>query len=72
MEQYKRKQVAGAGFGGPLLICLLKLILYKKLLAHLLQLGSKYHVTSDSLWTQITEHTDYNYMMAALFMLEKN
>ena len=59
--------MAGAGFGGPLLICLLKFTLNEKLLAHSLQFGTKYHVSSDSLWPQITEHTEYNYMMAALY-----
>ena len=59
--------MAGAGFGGPLLICLLKFTLNEKLLAYSLQFGSKYHVNSDSLWAQITEHTDYNYVTAALY-----
>ena len=59
--------MAGAGFGGPLLICLLKFTLNEKSLAHLLQFGTKYHVYSDSLHTQITEHTEYNYMTAALY-----
>merc|ERR1712115_726802 len=63
----KIKQVAGASFGGLLLICLLKFTLNKKLLAHSLQFGSKYHISSDSLWAQITEHTEYNYMTAALY-----
>ena len=61
------KQVAGASFGGPLLICLLKFTLNEKLLAHSLQFGTKYHVYSDSLWAQITEHTDYNYVTVALY-----
>ena len=61
------KQVAGAGFGGPLLICLLKFTLNEKSLAHSLQFGTKYHVYSDSLWAQITEHTEYNYVTAALY-----
>ena len=59
--------MAGAGFGGPLLICLLNFTLNEKLSAHSLQFGSKYHVSSDSLWVQITEHTDYIYVMAALY-----
>ena len=59
--------MAGAGFGGPLLIRLLKFTLNKKLLAHLLQFGTKYHVYSDSLLAQITEHTEYNYVTAALY-----
>ena len=54
------KHVAGAGFGGPLLICLLNFTLNKKLSAHSLQFGSKYHVSSDSLRAQIAEHTDHN------------
>ena len=59
--------MAGAGFGGPLLICLLKLTLYKKSLAHSLQFGLKYHASSASLRAQITEHTEYNYVTAALY-----
>ena len=59
--------MAGAGFGGPLLICLLKFTLNEKLLAHSLQFGTKYHVYSDSLRAQITEHTEYNYVTAALY-----
>ena len=59
--------MAGAGFGGPLLICLLKFTLNEKSLAHSLQFGTKYHVYSDSLWGQITEHTEYNYVTAALY-----
>ena len=62
-----KQQVAGTGFGDPLLICLLKFTLNEKSLAHSLQFGTKYHVYSDSLWAQITEHTDYNYMMAVLY-----
>ena len=58
--------MAGAGFGGPLLICLLKFTLNKKSLAHSLQFGSKYHVSSDSLWEKIMEHTDHNYVTVAL------
>ena len=65
--QSKKKQVAGAGFGGPLLICLLKFTLNKKSLAHSLQFGTKYHVYSDSLQAQITEHMEYNYVTAALY-----
>ena len=52
--------MVGAGFGGPLLICLLKFTLNQKLLAHSLQFGTKYHA-------QITEHTEYNYVTAALY-----
>ena len=63
----KDKQVAGAGFGGPLLICLLNFTLNEKLSAHSLQFGSKYHISSDSLRAQITEHTDSNYVLAALY-----
>ena len=59
--------MAGAGFGGPLLICLLKFTLNEKSLAHSLQFGTKYHVYSDSLRAQITNHTEYNYVMAVLY-----
>ena len=59
--------MAGAGFGGPLLIGLLNFTLNKKLSAHSLQFGSKYHVSSDSLRAQIMEHTDRNYVTAALY-----
>ena len=59
--------MAGARSGGPLLICLLKFTLNEKLLAHLLQFGSKYHVSSDSLRAQVMEHMDYNYVMVALY-----
>ena len=59
--------MAGAGFGGPLLICLLKFTLNEKSLAHSLQFGMKYHVYSDSLQAQIREHTDRNYVTAALY-----
>ena len=59
--------MAGAGFGGSLLICLLKVSLNKKSLAHSLQFGTKYHVYSDSIRAQITEHTEYNYVTAALY-----
>ena len=63
--------MAGASFGGLLLICLLKFTLNKKSLAHSLQFGSKYHLSSDSLWAQITEHTGGNYMTAALYYIEE-
>ena len=59
--------MAGAGFGGRLLISLLKFTLNEKSLAHSLQFGMKYHVYSDSLQAQITEHTEYNYVTAALY-----
>ena len=59
--------MAGAGFGGLLLICLLKFALKEKSLAHSLQFGTKYGVSSDSLWVQITEHTEYNFVMVALY-----
>ena len=59
--------MAGAGFGGPLLIGLLNFTLNKKSSAHLLQFGLKYHVSSDSLWAQIAEHMDRNYATAALY-----
>ena len=56
-----------AGIGGLPLICLLKFTLNEKSLAHSLQFGTKYHVYSDSLRAQITEHTEYNYVTAALY-----
>ena len=59
--------MAGAGFGGLLLICLLKFTLNEKSLAHSLQFRTKYHVYSDSLLVQITEHTDHNYVMMASY-----
>ena len=52
--------MAGAGFGGPLLICLLNLTLNEKSSAHSLQFVSKYHVSLDSLWLQIQEHTHHS------------
>ncbi len=52
---------------GPLLICLLKFTLKEKSLVHSLQFRSKYHVYSDSLWAPIKEHTEYNYVTAALY-----
>ena len=67
MIEYIYKQVAGAGFGGLLLICLLNFTLNEKSLARSLQLGTKYHVYSDSLRAQITEHTEYNYVTVALY-----
>ena len=63
--------MAGAGFGGSLLICLLKFTLNEKSLAHSLQFGTKYRVYSDSLRAQITEHTEYNYVRAALYCVGK-
>ena len=54
---YNIKQVAGAGFGGPFLICLLNLTLSEKLSSHSLQFVWKNHVFLDSLWVQIREHT---------------
>ena len=61
------QQVAGASFGGLLLICLLTFTLNKKSLAYSLQFGSKYHLSLDSLRAQITEHTKYNYVTVALY-----
>ena len=55
-----KKQVAGAGFRDPLLICLLNLTLNKKSISHSLQFVSKYHVFLDSLWAQIWEHTHHS------------
>ena len=63
--------MAGAGFGGPILICLLKFTVNEKSLAHSLQFRTKYHVYSDSLPAQITEHTEYNYVTAALYCVEE-
>ena len=37
------------------------------MVAHSLQFGSNYHVSSDSFRVQITEYTDYNHVMAALY-----
>merc|ERR1712115_667583 len=68
-RELANKQVAGAGFGGPLLICLLKFTLNEKSLAHSLQFGTKYHVYSDSLRAQNMEHTEYNYVTAALYFV---
>ena len=59
--------MAGAGFGDLLLICLLKFTLKEKSLAHSLQFGMKYLVSSDSLGAQIAEHTEYNYVTVALY-----
>ena len=68
--------MAGAGFGGPLLICLLNLTLNEKSLLHSLQFASKYHVSLYSLWPQIRDHTHRNLGLAALYYtaveLEKN
>ena len=61
------KQVAGAGFGGQLLICLLNLTLNKILALHLLQFPWKYHVFLDSLRPQIRDHTHRNSGPAALY-----
>ena len=61
------KQMAGAGFGGPLLICLLNLTLNEKSSLHSLQFVSKYHVSLDSLWPQIWEHTYRNLVTAAIY-----
>ena len=52
--------MAGASFGGLLLICLLNLTLNEKSSAHSLQFVSKYHVSLDSLWPQIREHTHHS------------
>ena len=37
------------------------------MLAHSLQFGMKYHVYLDSLWAQIREHMEYNYVTVALY-----
>ena len=52
--------MAGAGFGGTLLICLLNLTLNEKSSLYSLQFASKYHVSLDSLRPQIWEHTNCN------------
>ena len=62
--------MAGASFWGPLLICLLNLTLNEKLSLHLLQFVLKDHVSFDSLWPQIREHTYRNSVMAALYYAE--
>ena len=62
--------MAGAGFGGPLLISLLNLTLNEKLSLHSLQFVSKYHVFLDSLRLQIWEHTHRNLGPAALYYTE--
>ena len=68
--------MAGASFGGPLLICLLKFILNKKSSSHSLQFPLKYHVFLNSLWLQIWEHTHHNSGPVAIYYtaveLEKN
>ena len=61
--------MAGAIFGGPLLICLLNFTLNEKSSVHSLQFGLKYHVSSDLLWAQIMEHTDRNYVTVALYYI---
>jgi len=67
LNQSKVGQVAGAGFGGVLLICLLNLTLNKKLLLHSLKFTSKYHVSLDSLRVQIRYHTYRNLVTVALY-----
>ena len=59
--------MAGAGFRGPLLICLLNLTLNKKSVSDSLQFASKYHVFLDSLWPQIRDHTHHNLGQAAIY-----
>ena len=44
IDEFITEQVAGDGFRGPLLICLLNLTLNKKSASHTLQFASKYHV----------------------------
>ena len=65
--QIKTIQVAGAGFRGPLLICLLYLTLNEKLSSHSLQFALKYHVFLSSLWVQIQDHTHHNSGVAAIY-----
>ena len=60
-------QVAGAGFRGPLLICLLNLTLNEKSSSYTLQFVLKYHVFLDSLWPQIWDHTHRDSGPAALY-----
>ena len=57
-----RKQVAGAGFRGLLLICFLNLTLNEKSVAHSLQFASKYHVRP-----QILDHIHHNSGPTALY-----
>merc|ERR1711867_119823 len=64
--QYNTIQVAGAGFRGPLLICLLNLTLNEKSASHILQFVSKYHVFLNSLWAQIWDHTHCSSGLAAI------
>ena len=52
--------MAGAGFGGPLLMCLHNLILNEKSSSYSLQFVSKYHVFLDSFQVQIWEHTHHS------------
>ena len=59
--------MAGAGFGDPLIICLLNLTLHEKLSSHSLQFMSKNYVSLYSLWPQIRDHTHHNSGMAALY-----
>ena len=56
-NQFIYKQVARAGFRGPLLICLLNLTLNEKSSSHTLQFALKYHVLLNSLQAQIWDHT---------------
>ena len=61
------KQVAGAGFRGPLLICLLNLTLNEKSSSHSLQFASKYHVFLNSLQAQFWDHTHCNSGLVAIY-----
>ncbi len=61
------KQVAGAGFGGPLLIYLLYLTHNKKLSSHSLQFLLKYHVFLYLLRAQIRDHTHHNSGPVAIY-----
>ena len=68
LPRINNNKTSGRGrLWGPLLICLLNFTLNKKLSAHSLQFRSKYHVSSDSLQAQITDHMDHNYVTAALY-----
>ena len=59
--------MAGAGFGGPLLICLLNLTLNEKSSSHSLQFVLKYHVLLYSLLVKIQEHTHRSLGLTALY-----
>ena len=59
--------MAGASFGGPLLLCLLNLTFNKKSLSHILQFALKYHVFLNSLQAQIWDHINCSSGLAATY-----